>query len=58
MAAVVVLGLLGLVAPQLTALELGACAAAVVVAVAALDHYPVAREGDVRHTDQAALPPG
>jgi low temperature requirement protein LtrA len=58
MAAVVVLGLLGLAAPQLTALELGACAAAVVIAVAVLDHYPVAREGDVRHTDGAALPPG
>jgi low temperature requirement protein LtrA len=45
-AAVVVLGLLGLVAPRLTALELAACAAAVVIAVAALDHYPVARQGE------------
>ena len=39
LAAVAVLGLLGLAAPQLSALALGACAAAVVVAVAVLDHY-------------------
>lgn len=45
-AAVAALGLLGLAAPHLTALELAACAAAVVVAVAALDHYPVARQGE------------
>jgi low temperature requirement protein LtrA len=37
--AVAVLGLLGLAAPRLSALALGACAAAVVIAVAALDHY-------------------
>ena len=39
LAAVAVLGLLGLAAPQLSALALGACAAAVVIAVAVLDHY-------------------
>ena len=39
LAAVAILGLLGLAAPHLSALALGACAAAVVIAVAALDHY-------------------
>jgi low temperature requirement protein LtrA len=39
LAAVAVLGLLGLAAPRLPALALGACAAAVVVAVAAVDHW-------------------
>ena len=39
LAAVAVLGLLGLAAPHLSALALGACAAAVVIAVAVLDHY-------------------
>jgi low temperature requirement protein LtrA len=42
LAAVAVLGLLGLAAPHLSALVLGACAAAVVIAVAALDHYTTA----------------
>jgi low temperature requirement protein LtrA len=39
LAAVAILGLLGLAATHLSALALGACAAAVVIAVAALDHY-------------------
>jgi low temperature requirement protein LtrA len=39
LAAVAVLGLLGLAAPLVPALGLGACAAAVVIAVAALDYY-------------------
>ena len=39
LAAVAVLGLLGLASPHLSALALGACAAAVVIAVAVLDHY-------------------
>jgi low temperature requirement protein LtrA len=39
LAAVVVLGLLGLAVPRLSALALETCAAAVVIAVAALDHY-------------------
>ena len=39
LAAVAVLVLLGLAAPHLSALALGACAAAVVIAVAALDYY-------------------
>jgi low temperature requirement protein LtrA len=43
LAAVAVLGLLGLAAPHLSALALGACAAAVVIAVAALDHYTAAQ---------------
>jgi hypothetical protein len=33
-----VLGLLGLAAPHISALALGACTAAVIIAVAALDH--------------------
>jgi len=40
LAAVATLGLLGLAAPLVTALGLGICAAAMVVAVAALDYYP------------------
>jgi low temperature requirement protein LtrA len=36
--ALVVLGLLGLAAPQVSALALSACAAAVIIAIAALDH--------------------
>jgi low temperature requirement protein LtrA len=43
LAAVAVFGLLGLAAPHLSALALGACAAAVVVAVAVLDHYAAGR---------------
>jgi low temperature requirement protein LtrA len=43
--AVVALGLLSLAVPRLSALELGACAAAVVIAVAALDHYAVGHPG-------------
>ncbi|HKA95366.1 MAG TPA: low temperature requirement protein A [Streptosporangiaceae bacterium] len=39
LAAVAVLGLLGFVAPHVSLLGLGACAAAVVIAVAALDHH-------------------
>ncbi|HYA49560.1 MAG TPA: hypothetical protein VEG33_00155, partial [Streptosporangiaceae bacterium] len=39
LAAVAVLGLLGLAAPHVPALGLGACAAAVVITVAVLDHY-------------------
>jgi low temperature requirement protein LtrA len=39
LAAVAVLGLLGFAAPHLPALGLGACAAAVVIAVAVLDYY-------------------
>jgi low temperature requirement protein LtrA len=39
LAAVAVLGLLGLVAPHVPALGLGACAAAVVITVAVLDHH-------------------
>jgi low temperature requirement protein LtrA len=45
LAAVAVLGLLGLAAPYLSALALGTCAAAVVIAVAALDHYTTAQVG-------------
>ena len=40
LAAVAVLGLLGLAAPHVPALGLGACAAAVVITVAVLDHHP------------------
>jgi low temperature requirement protein LtrA len=40
LAAVAVLGLLGAVAPHVSALALGICAAAVVIAVAVLDHFP------------------
>jgi low temperature requirement protein LtrA len=40
LAAVAVLGLLGVVAPHVSALALGVCAAAVVIAVAVLDHFP------------------
>jgi hypothetical protein len=36
--ALAVLGLLGLAAPHITALALGACAAVVIIAVAALDY--------------------
>jgi low temperature requirement protein LtrA len=39
LAAVAVLALLGFAAPHVPALGLGACAAAVVIAVAALDYY-------------------
>jgi low temperature requirement protein LtrA len=39
LAAVAVLGLLGLAAPHVPALGLGTCAAAVVITVAVLDHY-------------------
>jgi low temperature requirement protein LtrA len=47
-AAVVVLALLALLAPHVSALVLGACAAAVVVAVAAVDQAttPAAREAE------------
>jgi low temperature requirement protein LtrA len=46
LAAVAVLGLLGLAAPHVPALGLGACAAVVVIAVAALDyHYPAGHRG-------------
>jgi len=48
-AALVVLGLLGLLAPHVTALALAACAAATVVAVALADHlsgHPAAAEAD------------
>jgi hypothetical protein len=44
--AVAALALLGLAAPHISALALGACAAAVVVAVAAIDH--------VQHPGEAA----
>jgi len=40
LAAVAVLGLLGFAAPHVSALVLGACAAAVVITVAVLDHRP------------------
>src|SRR5262249_36888698 len=40
LAAVAVLGLLGFAAPHVSLLGLGACAAAVGIAVAALDHHP------------------
>jgi low temperature requirement protein LtrA len=46
--AVAALALLGLAAPHISALALGACAAAVVVAVAAIDH--VQRPGEVAGT--------
>ena len=36
--ALAVLGLLGLAAPHISALALGACTAAVIIAVAVLDH--------------------
>jgi low temperature requirement protein LtrA len=39
LAAVAVLGLLGLAAPHVPALGLGTCAAAVVITVAVLDHH-------------------
>jgi low temperature requirement protein LtrA len=39
LAAIVILALLGLAAPALPALALGVCAAAVVVGVAAADHW-------------------
>ncbi len=39
LAAVAVLGLLGLAAPHVPALGLGACAAAVVITVAVLDYH-------------------
>jgi low temperature requirement protein LtrA len=45
LAAVAVLGLLGLAAPHVPALALGACAVAVVIAVAALDYYYPAGHG-------------
>jgi low temperature requirement protein LtrA len=45
LAAVAVLGLLGFAAPHVPALVLGACAAAVVITVAVLDHYPAGHEG-------------
>jgi low temperature requirement protein LtrA len=45
LAAVAVLGLLGLAAPHVPVLGLGACAAAVVIAVAALDYYPAGHRG-------------
>ena len=45
LAAVAVLALLGLAAPHVSALGLGACAAAVVIAVAALDYHPVGHRG-------------
>jgi len=43
--AIAILGLLGLATPHLSALELGACAAAVVIAVAALDHLTAGHPG-------------
>jgi low temperature requirement protein LtrA len=45
LAAVATLGLLGLAAPHVTALGLGICATAMVVAVAALDYYPGSHAG-------------
>jgi low temperature requirement protein LtrA len=45
LAAVAVLGLLGLAAPYVSVLGLGACATAVVIAVAALDHHPAGHPG-------------
>jgi hypothetical protein len=39
-----VLGLLGLAAPYVSVLGLGSCATAVVIAVAALDHYPAGHQ--------------
>src|SRR5439155_20546768 len=44
LAAVAVLGLLGFAAPYVSVLGLGTCATAVVIAVAALDHYPAGHE--------------
>jgi low temperature requirement protein LtrA len=43
--AVAVLALLGLAAPHISALALGACAAAVIVAVAAIDYVQLSGEG-------------
>src|SRR5262249_33889802 len=45
LAAVAALGLLGLAAPQVSVLGLGACTTAVVIAVAALDHYQASAAG-------------
>jgi low temperature requirement protein LtrA len=53
--AVAVLALLGLAAPHISALALGACAAAVVVAVAAIDY--VQRSGAVPGTDSPVAGP-
>jgi len=44
LAAVAVLGLLGLAAPYVSVLGLGTCATAVVIAVAALDRYPAGHQ--------------